>query len=321
MSASPNPLRALLAGSLLAATSVVALVGSDGELATMGRCLVLGQGLAFVSAEPEDFVAEIAGKAYAGRTDNLIDIYVYAFGGYELPILHAMRDTLAARSGPGQGVVLDVGANVGTHVLFLSDHAEKVVAVEPWPPVRERLLDHIERNHLDNVLVRPVGYSDAEGKIPYHVPPDRNQGWGSFSDSFSDTKYASEDRVIQLPLVRGDDDLRAAGVDRVDLIKVDIEGFEKPALTGLADTLERDRPAVFFELNVSNAEGFKSEADLRGAFPDGYTFFLVTYRKELNWPMPGGGRLMCGPYQQHYELVPFPMDFSQDTLNLVALPG
>ncbi len=312
--------RAGVLAAILAVVVAFLVATDDGELATTGRCLIAGQGRAYVPAEPQDFAGDFLGMKYEGKTDNLIDIHVFAYGGYEVPVLYAMRDELVKRSGEGKGVVLDVGANVGTHTIFMSKHAKKVIAVEPWPTILIRLHKHLELNNIKNVVIRTVGYSASTGEMPFHVPPGFNQGWGSFSNTFSEIKYSDESDVIQLPLVKGDDDLKKAGIDRVDLIKIDIEGFEKPAFEGLAETLKRDRPAAFFELNVTNDEGFKSEKQLRETFPENYEFWEIRTRKEMLWRSPGGGLLMCGLSEGYYELVPFNMDFSEDGKNLIAKP-
>ena len=50
-------------------------------------------------------------------------------------------------------------------------------------------------------------------------------------------------------MVTIDDTVESLGLDRVDVIKIDIEGYEEHAVLGAARTLERDRPTVFIELN------------------------------------------------------------------------
>lgn len=54
------------------------------------------------------------------------------------------------------------------------------------------------------------------------------------------------------------------GVKRVDLLKIDVEGYEKEVLAGLAGTLRRDRPIFLIELVGADMKGgFRSEAELR----------------------------------------------------------
>jgi hypothetical protein len=83
---------------------------------------------------------------------------------------------------------------------------------------------------------------------------------------------------MELEIVSGDVALKQAGVTHVDLIKMDIEGFEKSALLGLADGLRRDRPVVVFELTIDPERPglFSSTADLRDAFPKDYDFLVFS---------------------------------------------
>lgn len=292
----------------------------DGQLDTLAHCVTTGS-FRHVPADLGAFEHEFRGLKYKGDPDNVIDFHVYAFGWYELHVLTAMRDLMAAKAGEGKGVYLDVGANVGTHVLFIAPHASHVHAIEPWPTILDRLAEHIDLNGLKNVTIHPVGYSDSQGELPFHVPPDYNLGFGSFSKSFADPKFEGGERVIQLPLVRGDDHLSGAGVERIDLVKIDIEGYERPAFEGLAETLRRDRPVAVFELNVVNEEGIHSEEELRGTFPKNYDFFEIVPRKDWLLDLPGGGTVACGNDDGAYRLEPFDMRFDVDSRNLVAVPA
>jgi methyltransferase FkbM-like protein len=80
-----------------------------------------------------------------------------------------------------------------------------------------------------------------------------------------------------LEIGAGDDELRSAGVASVAIIKMDIEGYEKPALEGLRVTLKNSRPIVVFELsrNPANPLSIKSEEELKSLFPDDYQFYLI----------------------------------------------
>jgi hypothetical protein len=87
------------------------------------------------------------------------------------------------------------------------------------------------------------------------------------------TSAAAGHQVEQIRIVAGDAYLREAGIDQVDFIKIDVEGFERNVIEGLAQTLERCRPVVVLELNhwCLNAFQRTSVPDffdfLRGVFP------------------------------------------------------
>lgn len=165
---------------------------------------------------------------------------------------------------------MDVGANTGQHSLFMSKLVAEVHAFEPYPPVLARLNDAVESNSLDNVFVHPVGLGAANETLEFFEPPATNQGTGSFVLSDGGKSEA----VTRLQVVIGDEYLAQRGMERVDVMKIDVEGYEKNVLAGLAKTLERDRPVVVLEVTVAKGrdELFTSQNELIGAFPASYEF-------------------------------------------------
>jgi len=141
---------------------------------------------------------------------------------------------------------LDIGANTGQHSLFMSRYAKEIHAFEPWEPVIKRFRRMVEHNHIKNIVIHPFGLGDENSKEPFFRPPDINLGMGSFVEGFQENNSYEGELEIRI----GDEALQKAGVMSVSLIKMDIEGYEKPALKGLRRTLQRHRPIVEFELSV-----------------------------------------------------------------------
>ncbi len=300
--------------ALILVTVVAIVATDDGGLVTLGRCAI-GDGF-YVRPHPAiDFVGEFYGLKFKGNTENLIDMEVHGFGGFEKPILQLMEDTLAIMAPAGEGVVLDVGANVGQHSMFISRTAKMVHSVEPFPPVSARMNDMVQLNQIKNIVLHPVGYSHENGSLPFTPPDEENHGIGTFSAD----RRAGAKKQIDLPLLRGDDDLVNTGVTRVDLIKLDIEGYEKFALEGLTKTMNTSRPAVIMELNCTNDEGFHTKEDLLKAFPQNYVFYDIVQRRDYKWNI-GDQQIMCGRSHGEYWLVPFDMRFDEDSRNILAIP-
>jgi FkbM family methyltransferase len=263
--------------------------------------------------KPVEFVVDFYGLKYAGNSGNLIDRRILFFGAFEKDVLHFMRDAAAALK-VKRPVFIDVGANTGQHALFMSKHVGQVYAVEPLPSILVRLRKNVKLNGLKNVTVLPVGFGAKAAELPFYQPPKRNLGSGSFVRRFQ----PGNKPFGKLKVVRGDDALREAGAERVDLIKIDVEGYEKPVLQGLKRTLATHRPWVVMELTIDprHAAVFKSADELRAAFPKDYRFFVMrrTLRRSVS------GRYTLRPYDfdfkklgQH-ELVVLPKD------KLAALP-
>lgn len=257
---------------------------------------------------PKSFRFEMPyfGFVYTGESGNWIDDRVLQFGAFEKPELFLLREIVADQRG---FIFLDVGANTGLYTLFMAPLVERVHAVEPFPPVLQKLRAHIEKNHLKNVDVHPVGFGNQKGSLLFHAPPQANHGVGSFSSDFADGWRASDGQQFldgQLPLEIGDQYLEEHSVGQIDVMKLDIEGYEKLALQGLKQTLLKSRPYILMELNTLNVEGFHSLEELEATFPPNYRFFAIKYNLE---------DLDTG----HYELEPL-MRLPSRQINILAVP-
>lgn len=219
--------------------------------------------IACVTGRPTHFRSSLFGLRYEGDTEDLIDFHVLVLGAYEKPELFFLRDVSRG------GVFVDIGANKGVHSLFMSKYSREVHAFEPYEPVLKRFRQAIKANGIKNIFVHPVGLGDKAQRLVFEEPAKDNDGTGSFAFISGSGKHQ------QLEIVPGDQALEAAGVKIVDLIKMDIEGFERPALEGLRKTLMQSRPIVVVEITirVNNPVLFKSMQQIRSVFPDNYEFF------------------------------------------------
>jgi FkbM family methyltransferase len=219
-----------------------------------------------------DFVAPFYGLRYRGNTSNAIDLQVFLRGAYEKFLLQFLHDWIERRGIAGQAIALDIGANVGHHTLFLSTVCSWVHSFEPYPPVLTRLQQQVVENHLHNVTVHSYGLGDQEQILTFYAPPSGNLGTGSFVAEHN----AETVPVGALVIRQGDIAIESLGLSRLDLIKIDVEGFEPQVLQGLQKTLAKYRPLVVFELGdtaASRIGGIERQSWL----PQGYQ--LQTFAK------------------------------------------
>ena len=128
---------------------------------------------------------------------------------------------------------LDVGANLGYYTALAARAVGpngRVLAVEPDPDSFGYLEQTIAANAVGNVQAFPVAASDAPATLPLYISTD-NRG--------DNRLYASgEDRpqveVTARPL---DALLRENKIDTVDLIKIDVQGYEPKVISGLRETI------------------------------------------------------------------------------------
>lgn len=221
------------------------------------------------------FTRDFFGVSYQGNLSNNIDFNIYYYGAFEKPLLYFLRDTMANLN-PEQPVFVDVGANIGQHSLFMAAHGSTVHSFEPFDKVRNRLQLQINTNKLHSVSVHPVGLSNEDASLPFFAPTGHNEGIGSFDASTTSKGNVS---IGELQLVKGDDYFASHKIDCIDIMKVDVEGFEKPALQGLRDTLNKTRPVLVCEITYGESLSFHSVSELLQHLPEDYVLFTFDNRK------------------------------------------
>jgi FkbM family methyltransferase len=137
---------------------------------------------------------------------------------------------------PGEAVVLDVGANIGQFCLAtkLLWPGARVRSYEPDPEVAARLAANTKG--LAGVETFAIGLGESSGKLPWH--PHKRSVLSSFRPR-SDSLAGDQGDEILLAVERLDSE--AADLDRVDLLKVDVEGYEYEVLAGAREVLKRTR--------------------------------------------------------------------------------
>lgn len=154
-------------------------------------------------------------------------------------------------------VVLDVGANIGTFTVPLAlavGRSGQVVSFEPQRIVYQCLCANLAINSLSDYVdpVRAgVGAENGLASVPSINPFQKNNNVGGIR--LNQPAEISE----QVQIVTID----SLGLDRVNLIKIDVEGMEHLVLAGADDTVKRFRPAIFAEClpgDDSNAAGLKA---------------------------------------------------------------
>jgi len=173
-----------------------------------------------------------------------IDWNLYFRGTFE-PHLGALFERLLQ---PG-AVAVDVGANIGTHTLSLADlvgPGGKVLAFEPNPVIRRRLEANVALNDFVHVDVHAYALGASDARMALRVPANgsaeaANPGLASLVALDTPHDLVEVD-VRPLDAVVAD-----GALDRVDLVKIDVQGYELPVLRGMAGVLGQFRPAVVFE--------------------------------------------------------------------------
>jgi len=149
-------------------------------------------------------------------------------------------------------ICVDVGANVGAIALALAKRtgeSGKVHAFEPGPPLFERLQDNVRLNPgLSSYLeLHQMGLSDKQDELCWQES-SRDHGNATI-------RWADNNRpVTRIPVTTLDDFAREHSLERLDFLKIDVEGMEYEVLSGGKVALAKFMPVIYFETSLCDEE-------------------------------------------------------------------
>jgi len=176
-------------------------------------------------------------------SDNLQRI-LYLAGTYEPDFLAFLESELS----PGD-VYIDVGAHIGLDAFVVARRlagSGRVVCFEPSPDSAAAIGKGGLRNGLASVItIVKCGLGSEEGTLLLRAGPEYAE-----DDQGTRSRYNSGRVVVEAPLCRFDDWAAATHLDRMDVVKLDVEGCEYDALAGMEKSLRSLRPrSVVVEVN------------------------------------------------------------------------
>ena len=149
-----------------------------------------------------------------------------------MPWLYDQQERdLIARELPGDGVFVDIGANVGLYTLWACRTLTgrgTVIAIEPNPRVYDRLIFNLQANRSQNpdwpqVRTLPIAIGDKEAQLELHLDRTNLGGGSLISHPGSAGSITVSSRTLMSVLSE-------CGAARIDILKIDIEGAEDLAL-------------------------------------------------------------------------------------------
>jgi FkbM family methyltransferase len=141
-------------------------------------------------------------------------------------------------------VAIDVGAHLGSFTLLLARYARVVVAVEPDLRAAGILSSIVSANRLRNVTVFPYACSSSDGG-ELSLKLERGGGSSIVQGSGGD---------VTVKTITVDAIVKALQLEKVNFMKVDVEGHELEVLRGAYNTLSRHRPILLVELWPENTK-------------------------------------------------------------------
>lgn len=175
--------------------------------------------------------------------DNSLCLYVC--GSFE-PNEFAFLDKVLK---PGM-VFVDVGANDGYYTLFAArriGNTGRVLAFEPSSRERANLERNIARNRLANVTVLPVALGVECGRADLRLAEGGHSGHNTFGSFANDGVKAERVETVEMSTL--DKVAKELNLDRIDVMKIDVEGAEANVIAGGRRILEAMRPLILLEIS------------------------------------------------------------------------
>jgi FkbM family methyltransferase len=227
-------------------------------------------------------------RMYARASDVAIGAPIIAGYGHDANVDAALRTHLK----PG-ATFLDVGANIGVFTALgasVVGHAGRVVAVEPIARNVELLERACQSNGFDQVRVIRAAASDRAGTVELRTEATTSNA--ATPAAAGERLRAETGATVRVPSVVLDDEL--SGLDRLDLVKLDVAGMEPRVLRGLARTIERFQPVLISEFHpwaIERATG-ESPLDFLEWLSDWYARISVLHRDGSTEDFTDAGAVM-----------------------------
>jgi len=184
----------------------------------------------------------LAGEDIAIYTtaDSFIEWAILSTGTYEEEVGKMIKLSLNEGS-----VAIDIGANIGLQSIRMAQRVGpngSVFAFEPLNYLQEKFKRNMSLNRVENVKLFPYALSNEELDTEFKI--NRNT-WNQGTFSISGPGTGTEAQNVNIRI--GDEIQEINNLTRLDLIKIDVEGFEFQVLNGLKKTIERHTPRIIFE--------------------------------------------------------------------------
>jgi FkbM family methyltransferase len=188
------------------------------------------------------------------------------WGGYE-----ALVTSLFAACSREAKCIVDVGANSGLFSLTAAACSRTAIihAFEPFPPCQALLERNLSLNSFESrVKIRPEALSEKPGQLDLYVPLEDKAGYDETSCSLNSSFRPEHSQVLPVPVITLDDYVAEQKIDRIDLLKIDVETHEPQVLRGAAKVLDQHRPMIFIEvLDVADTSALTEIANQHNYVP------------------------------------------------------
>lgn len=192
-----------------------------------------------------ELIANYQGFKLQLKLDDWIQGNLFFLREYEQSEIITLNSFLKSDS-----VFLDLGANIGIYSLQASkklSNTGKIISFEPFSINFDLLKKHIDWANLSQVKLEKKAVRNINGFLTlYHDKQAKNLGMVTATYS----EFADKEDVEQITI---DTYVEQEKLSKIDVIKIDIEGFEYETLLGMEKTLSKFKPVILMEVLTDNS--------------------------------------------------------------------
>lgn len=184
------------------------------------------------------------------RDDIVYKVDLYDYMGWYLyfGLVDDTRSALYALSNKN-ATIIDVGANIGETLLNFAKRTlpnGEVHGFEPDSLNYQHCSENLGLNNFKNIFLNNVGLGSETGQTFIRIDTPSNRGGNKISAEYI------EDATNVIKIITLDQYVTAKQIQKIDLIKIDVEGYELNVLKGAAEVIRKFRPVLFIELDDNN---------------------------------------------------------------------
>lgn len=180
-------------------------------------------------------------------------------------------------------VVIDVGGNIGQTALMMAKkvgHGGRVYSFEPFTRTYDRFKENLSLNpSVQNIILHKLALGAKAEKLTMYVENEKNSGGNRIKPIGKEVNTEVEEVNISTL----DEYSNSNSINKVDLIKIDVEGFEMKVLLGSQMIIQKFKPSLFIEANDKNLRAQGDSLLLMSDFlkRNGYAIFNAENDLEL----------------------------------------
>ena len=145
-----------------------------------------------------------------------------------------------------KSIVVECGCHIGTHTVKMASLCDKLYGFEPMPETYEVLNKNIVLNNITNAIIYKKGVADKTGFTKYSWSLDDNPGASGLDNNPMGIppRIRTTDKIIPVELTTID----SLNLDRLDFMKIDVEGYEQLVIEGAMNTIKKCKPVIIMEV-------------------------------------------------------------------------